>query len=108
MKFFNKLSVIGLVVLMFSFMNVANADYCIGAQSRSCADNNTVKATDDEKARICNNSWVGRSESHGNQCKWTGGFVYSPKKKETEFKWSCIENDDRKCLPHDYDSSRND
>ena len=56
MKFVNKLSVIGLIVLMFSFMNVANAakndpPYCNGG-GRSCDDINKTNQTDDKKAFI--------------------------------------------------------
>ena len=97
MKFFNKLSVLSLIVLMFSFMNVANADDCNGLQAKSCEDFNKGVVTDDEKARQCNNSWVPSSESHGNQCKWTEELVYSPKTKENEFKWTCKANG-KKCF----------
>ena len=100
MKFVNKLSVISLIVLMFSFMNVANADNCNGIQAKSCEDFNKGMATDDEKARQCNNSWVpiASSESHGNQCKWGEILVTKPGVKTFQTKWTCKANDDEKCL----------
>ena len=79
MKFVNKLSVISLVVLMFSFMNVANADYCSDSsrnhETNQCEDVDKTKVTDDEKALICNSSFEvdgsGDQAGKGQKCKWT-------------------------------------
>lgn len=96
MKFFNKLSVIGLVVLMFSFMNVAHAKtypQCKGS-GRICDDINKTNLPDDKKAIACNNSYEGlsdvTSERYGNstQCKWTENTAVNIKKGFTK-SWSC-------------------
>jgi hypothetical protein len=76
MKFVNKLSVLSLVVLMFSFMNVSQAakndpPYCNGGE-RSCDDINKTNQTDDKKAFMCNNSYQSVTTSErATQCKWT-------------------------------------
>ena len=77
MKFVNKLSVLSLVVLMFSFMNIANAiDRCKGSPY-TCDDVNKTNQTDAKKAVACNNAYEGvydiTSEDVGKstQCKWT-------------------------------------
>jgi len=73
MKFVNKLTVLSLIVLMFSFMNVANAkNICAGNRSvKSCEEVNKMNFTDDEKARYCNNTYPESSTRTTNQCKWT-------------------------------------
>jgi hypothetical protein len=79
MKFFNKLSVISLIVLMFSFMNAASADYC-GDYDRyrevdQCEDNDKGNQTNDTKAAFCNRSFErdgsGDQAGKGQKCKWT-------------------------------------
>jgi hypothetical protein len=75
MKFVNKLSVISLIVLMFSFMNAASADYC-GDYDRKyergqCEDVDTTNYTDDKKASICNSSFERDANGKGQKCKWT-------------------------------------
>ena len=61
MKFVNKLNVISLIVLMFSFMNVAQAA-CQGNSISFCGNSTTESA--------CNNTW--RSSAPQLQCKWDG------------------------------------
>ena len=65
MKFFNKLSVISLMVLMFSFMNVANAaPACKGTKVTSCSN---IK---DQSQ--CANNYLLNNDGSGKQCKWNG------------------------------------
>ena len=73
MKFVNKVSVLSLVVLMFSFMNVANAmNVCAGNQVKtSCKEINKLKVTDDEKAIECNQAYEASSSNSATQCRWT-------------------------------------
>ena len=79
MQFVNKLSVLSLVVLMFSFMNVSQAakndpPYCNGGE-HSCDDINKTNQTDDKKAFMCNNSYQSVTTSErATQCKWTKGI----------------------------------
>jgi len=61
MKFVNKLSVISLIVLMFSFMNIAQAA-CVGNSVSYCDVSKNESA--------CNNTW--RKEGTQLQCKWDG------------------------------------
>ena len=62
MKFFNKLSVISLMVLMFSFMNVANAlPTCVGDGTNSCS---AQKSKD-----LCESHHYVDSSRY-TQCKW--------------------------------------
>ena len=72
MKFFNKLSVISLIVLMFSFMNVANAanaaPVCQGTSVSACS-----KIKDQSQ---CANNYVTYSDGSGTQCKW-GTYCYN-------------------------------
>lgn len=86
MKFFNKLSVLSLIVLMFSFMNVANAARCQHSQVSSCDHVNGLPYSDDEKAKICNGYFEATSSNDGHQCKWNNSFAF---KTGTEV-WSCI------------------
>lgn len=69
MKFVNKLSVIGLVVLMFSFMNIAQAGYpaCTGTGVGSCDQSKTQAAC--ESTHRLENSLKGASNR---QCQWDG------------------------------------
>jgi hypothetical protein len=75
MKFVSKLSVISLIVLMFSFMNVANADYCDDThryrEVNQCEDNDKANMTDDNKANLCNSSFERDESGKGQKCKWT-------------------------------------
>jgi len=79
MKFVNKLSVISLIVLMFSFMNIASADYCDDSRRarevNQCEDNDLGHETDDKKAAFCNSSFerdtTGDQAGKGQKCKWT-------------------------------------
>ncbi len=100
MKFVNKLSVISLVVLMFSFMNVAHADkpqdQCKGS-GRICDDINKTNLTDDKKAIACNNSYEGATDGtstsgpyvSSTQCKWTETTEFNRKKSLFIKTWSC-------------------
>ena len=97
MKFVNKLSVIGLVVLMFSFMNVANANNsCAGRPVASCDENVIPGRSADENARACNNSYVKGSSKTTNQCRWTEIPVFNPNNPKQLFKWTC-NNSGSKC-----------
>ena len=79
MKFVNKLSVLSLIVLMFSFMNVANAvicdDHSRNREVNQCEDNDKGDDTNDNKARVCNSSFEvdgsGDQAGKGQKCKWT-------------------------------------
>jgi len=76
MKFVNKLSVISLIVLMFSFMNVAAAaDYCGDTHRHfevdQCEDTDKTTLTDDNKANLCNSSFERDTSGKGQKCKWT-------------------------------------
>jgi len=75
MKFVSKLSVVSLLVLMFSFMNVASADYCDDQrryrEQNQCEDVDKIQVTDDEKALICNGSYERDTSGKGQKCKWT-------------------------------------
>jgi len=80
MKFVNKLSVISLIVLMFSFMNVASADYCSDTSRRyevnQCEDiDKQQHSSSDAKAHSCNASFEvdgsGDQAGKGQKCKWT-------------------------------------
>ena len=79
MKFVNKLSVISLIVLMFSFMNVANATYCSDTsrnhETNQCEDIDKYNISSDAKARDCNASYEvdgsGDQAGKGQKCKWT-------------------------------------
>ena len=62
MKFVNKLSVISLIVLMFSFMNVAQAADCSGTGVKSC-DQSKTEST-------CGTTY--RTTAPSYQCKWDG------------------------------------
>ena len=96
MKFVNKLSVISLVVLMFSFMNVAQAakndpPYCNGNERSSCDDINKTNKTNDEKASMCNNTYTSVTTSErATQCKW-GKMLLPPSQNNNKFGtvWSC-------------------
>jgi hypothetical protein len=96
MKFVNKLSVLSLVVLMFSFMNVANAkNICAGNHSvKSCDEVNKMNVTNDEKASRCNNTYPESSTRTTNQCKWTKVLVvkihnHDNSTAEAEAEWTC-------------------
>ena len=66
MKFVNKVSVLSLVVLMFSFMNVANAAVdapkCQGTSVSACS---TIK---DQSQ--CANNYIKNQDGSRTQCKW--------------------------------------
>jgi len=63
MKFVNKLSVISLLVLMFSFMNIAQAaNACTGTAVTACS-----KITDQS---TCANYYIKYKDGTGAQCKW--------------------------------------
>jgi len=67
MKFVNKLSVISLLVLMFSFMNVAQAaDACQAPKVSACS---SIKV-----ASQCNSSSMVYSDGSGYKCMWMGSF----------------------------------
>ena len=67
MKFVNKLSVIGLIVLMFSFMNIATAaDACQGTSVTACS-----KIKDQSQ---CANNYLTNSDGSGTQCTWNGSY----------------------------------
>ena len=71
MNFVNKLSVISLLVLMFSFMNVATAYTaveCTGTVVTACSN-----ITDQSK---CASSYSARTDGTGNQCKWNTASSY--------------------------------
>jgi hypothetical protein len=69
MKFVNKLSVISLVVLMFSFMNVAQAaDACQGTSVSACS-----KIKDQSQ---CANNYVANKDGSGKKCIW-GEYCYN-------------------------------
>jgi hypothetical protein len=68
MKFVNKLSVIGLIVLMFSFMNVAQAAACKGTKVTGCSQ---IK---DQSQ--CANNYVANGNGGGTQCIW-GDYCYN-------------------------------
>jgi hypothetical protein len=103
MKFVSKLSVLSFVVLIFSFMNVAQAKnknpppYCEGS-ARLCDDINKTNQTDDKKAFICNRTYQGvHSNGHATQCRWTvkwpglkqGGGVKVDKDGKVKEVWIC-------------------
>ena len=72
MKFVNKLSVISLIVLMFSFMNVANADSCPAANPSSVCNTNKTQHN------CLNNFTSDKNSSTGySQCKWVNSKCYS-------------------------------
>ncbi|WP_422679682.1 hypothetical protein [Candidatus Methylopumilus universalis] len=63
MKFVNKLSVIGLFVLIFSFTNVAQAaPACQGTKVTACS-----KVKDQSQ---CANNYLANSDGSGTYCKW--------------------------------------
>jgi hypothetical protein len=65
MKFVNKLSVISLIVLMFTFMNVATAaPACKGTKVTSCS-----KIKDQSQ---CANNYLPNNDGSGTQCIWDG------------------------------------
>lgn len=67
MKFINKLSVLSLIVLMFSFMNVANAaDACQAPKVSACSN---IK-----EASQCSSSSMVYADGSGFKCKWSGSF----------------------------------
>ena len=97
MKFVNKLSVISLIVLMFSFMNVAGAVSATGASGDmngdgnnnsssglpTCPDyketscdrfNHMNKITDEKKVSMCNSSYIRKGAQSAVTCKWTGNL----------------------------------
>ena len=98
MKFVNKLSVISLVVLMFSFMNFAYADptppsYCVGKQVDSCDQINTLNKNDEKKGIACNNSYQNDTATgQSTQCKWTALKI------NRGVKYSCLPVTDATCL----------
>ena len=79
MKFVNKLSVIGLVVLMFSFMNVANAAdaapppviaaACKGTRVAAC---NEIK----DKSQCADSNYFQVYGGQGRQCAWSKSGRY--------------------------------
>ena len=101
MKFVNKLSVISLIVLMFSFMNVVNAaNLCKHSQTRSCDDVNKLPYSNDEKAKWCNGYFEASSETNAHQCEWAE--VPAPLSNNKFVRWSCIANKE-KCTATTYD-----
>ena len=65
MKLVNKLSVVSLIVLMFSFMYFANAGsdaLCRGTQVSNCGKSTTQSA--------CESTWRGASGTPFQQCAW--------------------------------------
>lgn len=105
MKFVNKLSVIGLVFLMFSFMNVANADGigggidnreappCKGNYRSSCGNVDSYTGwSDAQKADACNNTYTSlASEGKATQCSWSKVLLPPRPNQDNSFKtkWSC-------------------
>jgi hypothetical protein len=98
MKFVNKLSVIGLIVLMFSFMNVAQAAGVKGCPKNDalndCSLINKVKGDDNKKAWECNNSFMRYTDGKFQACKWTKVLVvkihnHDNSTAEAEAEWTC-------------------
>ena len=72
MKFVNKLTVLSLIVLMFSFMSVANADDCPPANPSSVCNTNKTQHN------CLNNFTSDKNSSTGySQCKWVNSKCYS-------------------------------
>jgi hypothetical protein len=100
MKFVNKLSALSLVVLMFSFMNVANADAtppsnCVGRQVDSCDQINTLNMSDDKLEQVCNNRYqivTASGQATPTQCKWTALQI------NRGVRYSCLHVTDATCL----------
>jgi hypothetical protein len=68
MKFVNKLSVISLIVLMFSFMNIATAaPACKGTSVNPCSK---IKVQSQ-----CANYYSPHGDGTGTQCIWDGNCV---------------------------------
>ena len=65
MKFFNKLSVISLIVLMFSFMNIANA-------APACQAPIVSACSDIKDPTQCASSSMVFADGSGFKCKWNG------------------------------------
>jgi hypothetical protein len=87
MKFVNKLGVISLIVLMFSFMNIANAlEQCHGKQVNSC---NLSKTQTD-----CENSFRKDKDTNSlvfpSNCQWANNAC-SAKSQENRCQKDAIE-----------------
>jgi len=67
MKLFNKLSVLSLIVLMFSFMNIANA-------APACQAPTVSACSSIKEASQCSSSSMVYSDGSGFVCKWMGSF----------------------------------
>ena len=77
MKFVSKLSVIGLIVLMFSFMNVANAADCRGNVVNYCNESKTASDcafTFRAAAPTMQCAW----DSSTSTCRANGSACYGP------------------------------
>ena len=92
MKFFNKLSAISLVVLMFSFMNMAHADTaCVGQAVPDCKSQDTQAA--------CESSY--NNTPQAKLCKWNNyQIVKSSSGKPTVILAGC--SDDVVCTEKTY------
>jgi len=86
MKFVNKLSVVSLLVLMFSFINIATADTAICKGTRLTFCN---KATTQS---VCESSWR-NGDTKASQCVWVNGTTCSA--SSTECYVGC--NTDNEC-----------
>ena len=95
MKFVNKLSVLSLVVLMFSFMNVAQAAGVKGCPKNDalndCSLINNIKGDDNKKAWECNNSFMRYTDGKFQACKWTQVLLPPRPNQDNNFqtKWTC-------------------
>jgi len=81
MKFVNKLSVISLIVLMFSFMNVANAynsGDCMTDAVKACGDSKT-SGTCASTFAAGNPAYTCSWDSSTSTCKATKSTCYGPK-----------------------------
>ena len=95
MKFVNKLSVISLVVLMFSFMNIAQAAQdCLGTAVSFCNQSTTQSAcvsTFRPAAPTMECAW----DSSTSSCSASGAACYAPACKTTndcKYPYTCSSN----------------
>ena len=95
MKFVNKLSVISLIVLMFSFMNVANA-------AAACQAPTVSACSSIKEASQCSSSSMVYADGSGFKCKWSGSFCTNSSKCGTQkactgglvyVNGNCVQND---------------
>jgi hypothetical protein len=71
MKFVNKLSVIGLIVLMFSFMNILQADDGDGgALAPKCSGTSVSICANSKTQSKCEGTYRYQDGGKSQQCKW--------------------------------------